>query len=196
MYVFKFKFHWTCSSGSQWQSVSIAWWRHQMETFPRYWPFVRRIHRSPVNSPHKGQWRGTLLFSLICALNKRLSKQSRYLWFGTPSRPLWRHCSGFRKWRGAELVTEDTYKIPNRPRFYLCACPICVIQWFEFLVPVNWYRRHHLVILKMIAYFRPNWLGTKYPEVIHSQHEIRQPCIISNVMKAPSWQAISELMMA
>ena len=30
-------------------------WRHQMETFPRYWPFVRGIHRSPVNSPHKGQ---------------------------------------------------------------------------------------------------------------------------------------------
>ena len=30
------------------------------------WPFVRGIHRSPVNSPHKGQWRGALLFSLIC----------------------------------------------------------------------------------------------------------------------------------
>ena len=38
-------------------------WKH----FPRYWPFVRRIHRSPVNSPHKGQWRGALMFSLICA---------------------------------------------------------------------------------------------------------------------------------
>ena len=38
-----------------------------METFPRYWPFVRGIHRSPVNSPHKGQWRGALMFSLICA---------------------------------------------------------------------------------------------------------------------------------
>ena len=25
------------------------------------------IHRSPVNSPHKGQWRGALMFSLICA---------------------------------------------------------------------------------------------------------------------------------
>ena len=25
------------------------------------------IHRSPVNSPHKGQWRGDLMFSLICA---------------------------------------------------------------------------------------------------------------------------------
>ena len=38
-------------------------WRH----FPRYWPFVRGIHRYPVNSPHKGQWRGVLMFSLICA---------------------------------------------------------------------------------------------------------------------------------
>ena len=35
--------------------------------FPRYWPFVRGIHRSPVNSPHKGPWRGALMFSLICA---------------------------------------------------------------------------------------------------------------------------------
>ena len=28
--------------------------------------FVRGIHRPPVNSPHKGQWRGALMFSLIC----------------------------------------------------------------------------------------------------------------------------------
>ena len=34
--------------------------------FPRNWPFVRGIHRPPVNSPHKSQWRGALLFSLIC----------------------------------------------------------------------------------------------------------------------------------
>ena len=32
----------------------VSWWRHQMEHFPRYWPLVRGIHRSPVNSPHKG----------------------------------------------------------------------------------------------------------------------------------------------
>ena len=24
------------------------WWRHQMETFPRYWPFVWGIHRSTL----------------------------------------------------------------------------------------------------------------------------------------------------
>ena len=34
--------------------------------FPRNWPFVRGIHRSPLNSPHKGQRRGALMFSLIC----------------------------------------------------------------------------------------------------------------------------------
>ena len=38
-------------------------WKH----FPRYWPYVRGIHWSPVNSPHKGQWRRALMFSLICA---------------------------------------------------------------------------------------------------------------------------------
>ena len=38
-------------------------WKH----FPCYWPFVRGIHRSPVNSPHKGQWLGALMFCLICA---------------------------------------------------------------------------------------------------------------------------------
>ena len=35
--------------------------------FPCYWPFVRGIHRSLVNSPHKGQWHWALMFSLICA---------------------------------------------------------------------------------------------------------------------------------
>ena len=45
------------------QHDDVVKWKH----FPHYWPFVRGIHRSPVNSPHKGQWRGALMFSLICA---------------------------------------------------------------------------------------------------------------------------------
>ena len=40
---------------------NVIKWKH----FPPYWPFVRGIHWSPVNSPHKGQWRGALMFSLI-----------------------------------------------------------------------------------------------------------------------------------
>ena len=35
--------------------------------FPRYWPFVPGIHRSPVNIPPKSQWHGALIF-FICAL--------------------------------------------------------------------------------------------------------------------------------
>ena len=47
-------------------------WKH----FLCYWPFVRGIHRSSVNSPHKGQWRGALMFSLICAwINGRVNSR-------------------------------------------------------------------------------------------------------------------------
>ena len=44
-----------------------SWWRHTMETFSASLAFVRGIHRPPVNSSHKVQWRGALMFSLICA---------------------------------------------------------------------------------------------------------------------------------
>ena len=54
---------WRCVSWSlKPNHDDVSKWKH----FPRYWPFVRGIHRSPVNSPHKDQWRGTLMFSLIC----------------------------------------------------------------------------------------------------------------------------------
>ena len=41
--------------------ADVIKWKH----FLRYCPFVRVIHRSPVDFPHKGQWRGALIFSLI-----------------------------------------------------------------------------------------------------------------------------------
>ena len=56
-----------------WAMVCHLWfaftsrWRHKWTHFPRYWPFVWENHRWPLNFPHKGQWRGALLFSLICA---------------------------------------------------------------------------------------------------------------------------------
>ena len=45
----------TLLTSPNWRDGSVTWWRHQMETFPCYWPYVRGIYRSPVNSPHKGQ---------------------------------------------------------------------------------------------------------------------------------------------
>ena len=43
----------------KWFHDDVIKWKH----FPRYWPFVWVIHLSPVNSPHKGHWRGALMFS-------------------------------------------------------------------------------------------------------------------------------------
>ena len=44
------------------QHDDVIKWKH----FPCYWPFVRGIHRPPLNSPYKGPWRGAVTFSLIC----------------------------------------------------------------------------------------------------------------------------------
>ena len=44
----------------------LTWWRHQMETFSALLAICAGNSPVPVNSPHKGQWRGTLMFSLIC----------------------------------------------------------------------------------------------------------------------------------
>ena len=72
----------------------VGKWKH----FPRYWPFVRGIHRSPVKFPHKGQWRLSLMFSLMCAwtngwANNRDAAKSRRQWLETPSCSFWRHCN-------------------------------------------------------------------------------------------------------
>ena len=64
------------------------------------WPFVRGTHRSPVNSPNKGQWRGAFDVFFDLRVNKQLNKQSWGWWFETLSRPLWRQCNDWhnRAW--------------------------------------------------------------------------------------------------
>ena len=56
-------------TGSGWSEFPgsrgvIPWWRHQMETFSALLAIC--AGNSLGNSPHKGQWRGALMFSLIC----------------------------------------------------------------------------------------------------------------------------------
>ena len=46
--------------GQHQEHDDVIKWKH----FPRYWPFVREIHRSPVNVRHKGQWSGASMFFL------------------------------------------------------------------------------------------------------------------------------------
>ena len=48
------------------EAHDVIKWKH----FLHHWPFVWGIHRSTVNSRNKGQRRGALMFSLICAWTK------------------------------------------------------------------------------------------------------------------------------
>ena len=94
--------------------------------FPRYWPFVWVIHRSPVNSPHKGQWRGALIFSLICVwindwVNNREAKFMGPTW-GPPGscRPQmgpmlapWTLLSGMLPWATGVLGRNFVYVQDN-----------------------------------------------------------------------------------
>ena len=74
----------------------------KLKHFPRYWPFVRGIHR----------WQRPVTRSFdVCFdlhgdlhLNKRLCKQSGRRWFETPSRSLWRPCN-------ARVPCQHMYKM-------------------------------------------------------------------------------------
>ena len=65
-----------CVNSSRWDRMThictnklhddVIKWKH----FSRYWVFCEEIYQSPVDSYRKGQWHGTLMFSLICAWTK------------------------------------------------------------------------------------------------------------------------------
>ena len=89
-------------------------WKH----FPRYWPFVRGIHRSPANSPHKGQWRRALIF------------------LSAPSLPLWRHCNVTRPFLWES--NPDSWfliawtPIPSTDHVKTCHQGPLLLTWFSY----------------------------------------------------------------
>ena len=91
-------------------------WKH----FPRYWPLVREIHRSLVNSPHKGQWRWALIFSLIFAWTNSWANNGNAGDL-TPSRKLWRHCNG--------VLTIVLSTVATGHACAHCDCSLCLSFW-------------------------------------------------------------------
>ena len=94
-------------------------WKH----FLRYWPFVRRIQ-----FPHKGQWRGALMFTLICA---RLNE-----WVNT------RKAGDLRRHRAHHDVIV---------MYFLCVTKPHAIIWWYFTAKLFW----KLVLL--IAVWKHAW---------------------------------------
>ena len=65
MCVFQMQWRWlqaSCVCVDQTHNGVIKWKHSELLL-----AIVRGIHRSPADFPHKGQWRGALKFSLICA---------------------------------------------------------------------------------------------------------------------------------
>ena len=91
-------------------------WKHSA----RYWPFVRGIHRSRVNSLHKGQWRGALMFPLNCVWingwvnNRETGDLRRY-------RPSLRQCHAISH-------TRHQRKLVRSSKQLRLLCPYVVLQ--------------------------------------------------------------------
>ena len=81
---------------------------NKWKPFPRYWPFVRGIHRPPVNYPPKRPVTRSFDVYIGLRLNTRLSKQSWGWWFETSLRPLWRHCNAIRNCAMSLLIPAVT----------------------------------------------------------------------------------------
>ena len=82
-------------------------WMLKATSCGRNW-FVRVIYRSSVNSPHRGHWRGGLMFPLIYAWINGWVNKSWGWWFETPSRSSWRHWNGQSKKQRYISVLHDT----------------------------------------------------------------------------------------
>ena len=127
-------------------------WLH----FSRYWPFVRGIHWSPVDSHHKGQWRGALMYSFISASANSWAS-NRYagnLWHHrahydvtvmfTQLRSLKRLCSKQHQCRDARMnVFCHTVTFTNYSQKTSCS-NTTVNSSFQIL------NIHHIVILVII----------------------------------------------
>ena len=73
----------------------LAWWRHQMETFPALLAICAGNSPVPGEFPTQRPVRRNFDVFFDLRPNKRLSEQSWGWWFETPLRPLWRHRNGF-----------------------------------------------------------------------------------------------------
>ena len=149
----------------------IAWWRPQMETFPHYLPFVRRIHLSPVNSPHKGQRGGALIFSLICAWNNRWANNGDAGDL-TPSHSLWRHCNVF-------LFNQ------------------CLIAAILCWVSASWYRHQMMLIdsYNIFPSYTIDFIGTVWGHYICLINIYSLKCLIRSLNNSECKTSLTKLQM-
>ena len=122
--------------------ISIRFWIHE---------------RHPIHRPNGWAMGCLLLISVrkliyVRKLNKLLSKQSRHMWFETPSRSLWCHCNhlpsiqatGSSVWLGRGLnsghVPASWHSATMLQWFSLAAWSTCITSRPRQSIPIWWYR--------------------------------------------------------
>ena len=107
--------------GGHLSTAVVTWWRHQMETFSALLAFC--AGNAPVTGefPDKGQWRGALMFSLICAWINRWVNNGE-----AGDLTVWRHCN----YTGIPWANSSNYVHNNTglPRIWRYAINITVIS--------------------------------------------------------------------
>ena len=117
------------------QHDDVIKWKH----FPRYWPFVRGIHQSPVNFPAQRSVTRSFDVFFDLRLYKRLSKQSWGWWFETLSCPLWRHCNGVTAQVFSRTQISKTFGSPSsRHRSDAKVSDRCLIDVDRWPVRLPW----------------------------------------------------------
>ena len=99
-------------------SEQYLWWRHQMETLSTLLALCAGNSSLTGEFPSKRPVPRSFDVSWICALNRRLSKQSWGWWFETSSRPLWCHCN----------VSNMTDRVPEKSLQLWSICLISVVS--------------------------------------------------------------------
>ena len=120
--------------------IKNSWWHViKWKYFPRYWAFVRGIHLSPVNSPHKGQWRGALIVSLICVwtndwIHNRYAGDLRHhrTYYRVTGMWLW----AFILWATRHLIVR-LHEV-SKPRIWMSKKNIIVVTFWHAACQVSW----------------------------------------------------------
>ena len=108
-------------------SLSVAWWRNQMETLSAL--LVRCVGNSPVTGEFPSQRPVTRNFDVFfdLCMNKWLSKQSWGWWFETPLCPLWRQCNG-------ALGNQKTYTVKITLLINALKCWVLKVRFTTYIV--------------------------------------------------------------
>ena len=97
-----------------WHRATMNMMTSSMKTFPRYWPFVRRIHRTPVNSSHEGQWCGALMVLPEASFDLRVLSLPAYVCV----------CDCLSVCQSlVPAITRDSFKLGSTNLDYRCKCP-------------------------------------------------------------------------